>query len=159
MESDISKEELDTFLQETGIVAKSLENNPQKEKEGSLEKLLEEIMVSAHPPSLSALEEKSTLPLNEKTRRLKFPLLPLLLSIAFLGGTFLGTVFGFYWGTTQRGESQAFSMEEIDSKIDLIAKQIQEIYDKITPTTSSEEIIEPLQNPQGLEKLAPKRVM
>lgn len=164
MDSDISEEELDTFLKEAGILTKREEISHQIENEESLEKLLEEIIgsVQTTPSPVPSLSEDKISPIlfeKEKSKRSKFPLLPLFLSIVFLGGVFLGTIFGFYWGKTQRVDSPAISFEELDAKITGLLNQIQEIYDKITPITPPGEVIEPLEPPQGVEQLAPQALL
>src|SRR6185436_4321146 len=107
MESNLSEEELDRFLKEAGIVIGEQEYARSLEKEDRLEKLVDEIMGSTHTAS-PVFQAESTLvssPLIAtplKPRRSHFPLLPLFVSMAFLGGILLGTGFGFYWGKTQR---------------------------------------------------------
>lgn len=163
MESNISEEELDRFLKETGIIVE------EQEKEDPLEKLVEEIMGSVNtvPPPLPASEAPDPSLLEShyeqllagptKPKRFKFPLLPLFISIAFLGGILLGTPFGFYWGKTQKIDP--FPFEEIEAKISLLAKQVQEIYDKVTPTSPPDEIIEPIEPLPESESLAPDALL
>jgi hypothetical protein len=160
MDSDISEEELTIFLKEAGIFTKPPQTTQQmQKKEDSLEELIEEIIgsVQTAPSSPASLAEKQILPSlfdGGKPKGSRFPLLPLFLSITFLGGTFLGIIFGFYWGQTQRVETPVASFEEMDATLKLLVNQIQEIYDKVTPVTPPGEIIEPLEPPHETEKLS-----
>jgi len=162
MDSEISEEELDTFLKEAGIL-----NNPieiQTKKAEPLDNLIEEIMCSiqaSNSPPISTVGEKITSVFleKEKQKRTKFPLSPLFISIAFLGGIFLGSIFGFYWGKTQRVEMPERSFEDIEAKVTLLVNQIQEISNKIVPVSLPEEIIEPMEPTTEIQKLIPERAM
>jgi hypothetical protein len=160
MDPKISEEELESFLAEAKIASQP-NKNLQKEKGESLEKLLEDIMGSAtaEGPPFAADGKDKNRPHHsedEKLKRQKSPLVPLLLSIVFLGGCFLGTIFGFYWGSTKRVSPLAPSLEEMDAKLSRLARQIEAIYEKITPVEPLNEVIEPTVRSNEFEKLAPK---
>lgn len=104
MDSDITEEELDVFLKEVGILKteETIYQETPPERQESLDTLLEEIIGAARPAPtpVSPIEEKIPPFLfdKEKPKSLRLRFLPLALSIAFLGGIFLGTIFGFFWG-------------------------------------------------------------
>jgi hypothetical protein len=158
MDSDISEEELDTFLKEAGIFTEPTDPAPPIEKEESLGRLIEEIIASTQdPPPAEKFDEPP--PFLAEKENPPFSLLPLLLCITFLGGVFLGALFGLYWGSTQRVDPTPPTYEEIDAKITRLADQIQEIYNAIASPIPPEEVIEPLEPVEEMKKLAPEKVM
>ena len=167
MDSNITEEELDIFLKEAGILKASSETTHQAEnqarKEETLDKLLEEIIDSVRPTSSSAsspIEEKIPPFLFKKLKeirpRLRF--FALGLSISLLGGVFLGTIFGFYWGKTQKQNSIVTSFDTLDSKLGLLRNEIQAIHEKITQFSPPEEMIEPIEPLEQLEELMSKKL-
>jgi len=160
MDAKISEKELDIFLEEAQISSQT-EQNLQKEKGESLEKLLEDIMGSAKeesPPPSEEIQEKNYRLFNQidKPKRKTFSLWPLLLSIAFFGGCFLGTIFGFSWGHSKKNATSSPAFVEMDAKITQLVREIEEIYEKITPMPPADEMIEPVTFPDDLSRLSPK---
>src|ERR1700722_3234940 len=109
---------------------------PRQETTESVETLLEEMIKSARPlspPFVNEAKIPSFLFDKEKPKRHRSSLFPLWLSLAVLGGIFLGTIFVFYWGRISRNDPLLFAYDDI-----------KEIYNKIFPATPPGEIIEPL---------------
>jgi hypothetical protein len=143
---DISEEEIDRLLDEVGAPAKGV-----KVEETSLENLLGQL-IDSPPVSFS-------LPKKEVLKRKRASLLPLALSLAVLGGFLGGSIFGFYWGKTQRVDPSTSSFEEMNAKLSLLITQIREMHDKLIPTLPAQQLIEPIEPPDEIEKLAPEHLM
>jgi hypothetical protein len=164
MDSEISEKELDTFLREAGILAPQSMATPHTTKDESLEKLLEEIMSAGKAPDPQREIRPPLLqPEKEKNKRFKFPLLPLWLSSAILASFLLGSVFGLYWGKAEKIQPEVNLSEEINLKLVLLVEEVQKLRSLIeipAPSTSvSQEIIVPINPPQGMEQLAPEAFM
>lgn len=150
---EFSEEQLDTLLKEVGIFSTNTKETEIQEE--SLEKMLDEIM-RAPQPAPSSAPPPPPFPFEEK--KLKKTKMPLLLSLALLGGFFFGTLFGYYWGKTQKVEFQEKPYEEIQGQLSTLMSDVKEILEKIH-TPLSAEIIEPLlEPPSETEKLAPEVV-
>lgn len=163
MDANISKEELDIFLNEAGILKRPLEiQEAEAAKEESVEKLLEEIIGEVRPTVAQphpASDDKIPHFLYEKEQKKpRFRFLPLGLSIALLGGIFLGTIFGFYWGQSRKETPIATSFEAIESKLGLLVSEIQAIHEKIIPFSPPHEMIEPLEPLEQLEELSASKL-
>ena len=159
--TDISDEELDAFLE----AAERGANTPQQTtKDLSLEKILEELMEGVKPNSSQTAYEDPIPPLLlEKglPLRKKIPLLPLWLTSAFLGGIFLGSLFGFQWGKTQKVEPEIHTTEfvEIEAKLNLLLEEMQKLRAiPPAPPESLQEIIEPFESPSLMELLDPSSI-
>ena len=161
---DVSEDEIDALLQASGLLAEEPIETPQLAKEESLEKLLEEIMSTAPmAPSASALSgERVTLfPITQdKPKRLRFPLVPIWLSIAVLGTFFLGGVLGFYWGMTQQTDPAAPTLETINTQLTQLIEEVHKLSECMAPpTVPPSEIIEPLEPSQEMKKLIQEAIL
>lgn len=137
----------------------------QDQREEGINHLLQEIIAASsllspdttshHKRDSGFLYEKSAAP-----RRLKRPFLPLSCSIALLGGIFLGTMFGFYWGKIERETPPPPYFIVIEEQLRHLAQKIDELYaSSLSPLSTPTEIIEPLELPDLLERLSPKKLL
>jgi hypothetical protein len=169
MSQEMNDDELDAFLKATGIASDELRAETSSTPLGNweLEKVLSEIMGDnpnnrPHSTSINSsflTGERGTHGLGEKEKkRRKLSLVPLWLSISFLGAFFLGTIFGLYWAKTTTTPSTTNPYEKLESQLSLVQHDLEKIRDivlSLTPmTTTPEEIIEPLPSPL---ELAPVR--
>ncbi len=129
MDTEISDEELRTFLKEAGVPEWGDEAAQPREK------ILEEIL-SALPPA----PEEVTDPSSTKKRVVSSKIfLPLLATLIFLAGVLFGSFLGFYVGKIQK-------LETIYTKISVLAEQVEAIYGKMTPDSPAQEIIDPIKS-------------
>lgn len=158
MATDISEDEIDALLKKAGVGANSSNPKGQLVKEESLEKLLEEIMSTASPgPPASALSDDriSLFPIQkDKPKRLRFPLVPIWLSIGVLAAFFLGGVLGFYWGKTRPTDPAAPTLETIDTQLSTLIEEVRKLSLWVDPPPPPpEEIIQPLSPSNAMQKL------
>lgn len=142
---------MDSNFLETEI--NSLLNKVETEPEGtkskqtlntqdqSLEKLLEEIIESTK--SSASTEQKNNLPPITSGQK-RFKLFPAWISACILGSFLLGSAFGLLWSQTQK---KGGFFTDLDTKLSLIAEEIQCIHQQISCETPAQEIIEPLVEP------------
>jgi hypothetical protein len=144
MDTKIPQEELDA------LIGAKRENDIRKEKGENLERLLGDMMGTVTGEGAAARPDAQESP-QKLTWRLKSYALTLI--FVFMVGSLCGSSFGFYLGRTKR---HAPALDEVEAKMMLLVRQIQEIYDKLNPSSPPEETIEPLAPSKEWEKLAPK---
>jgi len=142
MDSNFLETELNSLLNKVetepeGTKSKQTLNTQDQ----SLEKLLEEIIESTKPSEPT--EQKNNLPPDTSGQK-RFKLFPAWISVCILGSFLLGSAFGLLWSQTQK-KREFFT--DLDTRLSLIAEEIQCIHQQISCETPAEEIIEPLIEP------------
>ena len=157
MESDISDDDIDALLKETGFRSTPALQTLHPPKEESLEKLLEELMSTA-PPSPVA---PSPLPIQkEKHKRSRLPLLPIWFSMVILVVFLVGGALGFFWGNTRTINQEHPSLTRIDTQLSTLVEEIHKLSQWVNPPNPPrEEIIEPLSPTSDIQKLAPEATL
>ena len=163
MESDISDDDIDALLKETGFRSPPALLDPRQLKEESLEKLLDEIMSTTSPPldNSSPPEGTPSAPVQkDKHKRSRLFLTPIWLSTAILGVFLFGGALGFYWGNTRIGNPAAPSLTSIHTQLTSLIQEVHKLSQWVDPPAPPpEEIIEPLSPPNAMKKLTPEAIL
>ncbi len=157
MESDISDDDIDALLKETGFRETPIALNPRPLKEESLDELLEEIMSTAS----SDPDDTPPLPAQkDKHKRSRLPLTPIWLSTAILGVFLLGGALGFYWGNTRTVTPVTPSLTSIDTQLSTLIEEFRKLSQWIDPPAPPpEEIIQPITPSNDMQNLIQEAVL
>lgn len=163
MESDISDDDIDALLKETGFRTTPALLNPRPLKEESLEKLLEEIMstASSAPPTSSDPADPTPVTVQkDKHKRSRRALFPIWLSIVILGVFLIGGALGFFWGNTRAINRATPSLTSIDTQLSILIEEILKLSQWVDPPAPPpEEIIEPLTPSNDMKKLISEAIL
>ncbi|MCH9625228.1 MAG: hypothetical protein S4CHLAM123_03980 [Chlamydiales bacterium] len=142
MDSNFLDTELNSLLNKVETEPEGTERKQTlNTQDQSLEKLLEEIIDSTK--SSEPTEQKTTLPSTPSSQK-RFKLFPAWISACILGSFLLGSAFGLLWSQTQK-KGEFFT--DLDTRLSLIAEEIQCIHQQISCDPPAQEIIEPLVEP------------
>lgn len=120
----------------------------------AVEELIDEIMqpLNLSSETNSCLQSRSPILHSEqKSKRKKLSIGPLWISIGFLASFFLGSIFGFFWGKTEKKEEASLHREEIGKNLFLNQEEINFLLDKARKEPPDnkeipEEMLEPLED-------------